>query len=132
MYKVYSSIPLKVFSASGLKPQALQKNGEEWNDSQTHPIYECVTALRVVLSRLERPENWGVVGGMATHREERSKAANAPHNLHNVVNFLLKVTKVEASSFFILLFLQHARLEEALPGVTADDITRFAFVNVNL
>ena len=30
---------------------------------------------------------------MATHREERAKAANAPHNMHNVVNFLLKVKK---------------------------------------
>ena len=30
---------------------------------------------------------------MATDREERAKAANAPHNMHNVVNFLLKVKK---------------------------------------
>ena len=74
----------------------MQKSGEEWDDSQTHPIYECVAALRVVLSRLERPENWGVVEGMATHREERAKAPNAPHNLHNVVNFLLKVNKVRS------------------------------------
>ena len=74
-----------------------------------------------MLSKVERPENWDVVQGMATHRqdyvilscfiinlflhiidvlrymttdrEERAKAANAPHNMHNVVNFLLKVKK---------------------------------------
>ena len=40
---------------------------------------------------------------MATHREERAKAANAPHNMHNVVNFLLKVKKfvnIMMKSFF--------------------------------
>ena len=63
---------------------------------------------------------------MATHRAERAKAANAPHNLHNVVNFLLKVIKVPVSKMAtITILLQHARLEEFLPGVTADDITRF-------
>ena len=61
---------------------------------------------------------------MATHRAERAKAANAPHNLHNVVNFLLKVIKVPKMAAITIL-LQHARLEEVLPGVTADDITRF-------
>ena len=99
---IQKSISLKVFSACGLKPQAIQKNGEESDESQSHPIYECVTVLRVVLSRLERPENWGVVEGMATHREERAKAPNAPHNLHNVVNFLLKVIKVLSRSSFFL------------------------------
>ena len=33
-----------------------------------------------------------------------------------------------SSSFFILPFLQHAKLEEAVPGVTADDITRFGIL----
>ena len=113
----------------------MQKNGEESDENQTHPIYECVTALRVVLSRLERPENWRVVEGMATHREERAKASNAPHNLHNVVNFLLKVAKVHSQRWsrprLLVLHsscLQHAKLQEAVPGVTADDITRFGFL----
>ena len=47
----------------------MPKSDQEW--SETHPIYECVAALRVVLSRLERPQNWAVVEGMATHRQER-------------------------------------------------------------
>ena len=60
-----------MFSAAGLKPQSLPKSDQEWKESETHPIYECVAALRVVLSRLERPQNWAVVEGMATHRQER-------------------------------------------------------------
>ena len=66
-----------MFSAAGLKPQPLPKSDQEWKE--THPIYECVAALRVVLSRLERPQNWAVVEGMATHRQERMMMMMATH-----------------------------------------------------
>ena len=33
-------------------------------------IYECIAALRVMLSKVEKPENWDVVQGMATHRQD--------------------------------------------------------------
>ena len=58
---------MKVFAAAGLKPRPLSVNSSE---DETHPIYECIAALRVVLSKVEKPENWDVVQGMATHRQD--------------------------------------------------------------
>ena len=41
---------MKVFAAAGLKPRPLSVNSSE---DETHPIYECIAALRVVLSKVE-------------------------------------------------------------------------------
>lgn len=73
-----------------------------------HPIYECVTPLRVCLAKLTRPDNWAVVEVMETHREQRSTAENQVHNKHNIVRFLL----------------QHARLADHIPDITEEDIER--------
>ena len=101
----------QVFSQANLKPTALKrKSGLEMEPDMEieHPIYECVTPLRVCLVRNIRPENWLVVDKMATHREERQLMENSLHNQHNIVTFLLK----------------HAKLGEIIPGVTEEQITR--------
>jgi len=36
-----------------------------------HPIYECVTPLRVCLLMRERERSWKIVEGLETHREDR-------------------------------------------------------------
>ena len=112
---------LQVLARAGVRPrpQVDRETGEEMEEDKDHPIYECVSALRVCLLLQERRErrrggmggrggNWSVVESLARHREERAAADNAKYIQHNVVRFLMK----------------HARLEEAIPGITEDDITR--------
>jgi len=100
-----------VFSQSNLKPTSLKrKNGMEMEPEMEieHPIYECVTPLRVCLVMNLRAENWKVVEKMETHREERQLMENSLHNQHNIVTFLLK----------------HAKLADIIPGLTEGHITR--------
>jgi len=100
-----------IFAQSKLKPTSLKrKNGMEMEPDMEieHPIYECVTPLRVCLAMNLRPDNWKVVEKMETHRETRQLMENSLHNQHNIVTFLL----------------QHAKLADKIPGVTAEHITR--------
>lgn len=100
-----------VFAGSKLKPTALKrKNGMEMEPDMEieHPIYECVTPLRVCLSLNLKPDNWKVVQKMETHRDERQLMENSLHNQHNIVNFLLK----------------HAKLGDFIPDISEDHITR--------
>ena len=100
-----------VFAQSKLKPTSLKrKNGMEMEPDMEieHPIYECVTPLRVCLVMGLKPENWKVVEKMETHREERQLMEHSLHNQHNIVTFLLK----------------HAKLAEIIPGVTEEHVTR--------
>ena len=99
----------RVFSHANIKPTKLKrKNGMEMEPDMEieHPIYECVTPLRVCLSQLVRPENWSVVRAMETHREERNLAENQVHNQHNIARFLM----------------EHMKLAEHIPNITEDDI----------
>ena len=60
-----------IFASAGIKPTSLKrKNGEAMEPEMEieHPIYECVTPLRVVMSKVTSPENWKVVQNMETHR----------------------------------------------------------------
>ena len=50
---------MKVFAAAGLKPRPLSVTSSE---HETHPIYECIAALRVVLSKVE---NFVLAGGVS-------------------------------------------------------------------
>ena len=71
-----------------------------------HPIYECVTPLRVCLSLLVKPENWAVVTKMETHREERKMLENQVHNQHNIARFLM----------------DHVKLADHIPQITEESI----------
>ena len=71
-----------------------------------HPMYECVTPLRVCLSLLVRPENWAVVEHMETHREERKMLENQVHNQHNIARFLM----------------EHVKLADHIPQITEESI----------
>ena len=73
-----------------------------------HPIYECVTPLRVCLSKLISPDNWRVVEMMETHSEVRKMSENYVHNKHNIVKFLL----------------DHVKLADHIPDITEEDIFR--------
>ena len=101
----------QIFARAGIKPTSLKrKNGEAMEPEMEieHPIYECVTPLRVCLSKLSSPENWKVVQKMETHREVRKMSENHVHNKHNIVKFLL----------------DHVKLAEHIPDITEDDIFR--------
>ena len=70
----------RIFSHANIKPTKLKrKSGLEMEPDMEleHPIYECVTPLRVCLSQLVKPENWKVVQAMQTHREERTTSRSS-------------------------------------------------------
>jgi len=71
----------------------MEAGGEE-EEITEHPMYECLTPLRVCLSALHQPENWKVVTKMETHRSERDMEENSLHNAHNVIAFLIKFVKI--------------------------------------
>ena len=99
----------RIFSHANIKPTKLKrKSGLEMEPDMEleHPIYECVTPLRVCLSQLVKPENWKVVQAMQTHREERNLAENQVHNKHNIARFLM----------------EHMKLADHIPHITEDDI----------
>ncbi|XP_023337402.1 protein msta [Eurytemora carolleeae] len=110
----YSSLhraECKIFSSAGVKPTSLRRRGEKREEEEKieeHPMYECITPLRVCLSMVYRPHNWEVVKKMETHRSARELEENSLHNQHNVVSFLLKYTK----------------LQEQIDNISGDDILR--------
>ena len=42
---------------------------------------------------LERKRSWNLVETLEPHREERQMEENSLHNQHNIVNFLLEVSR---------------------------------------
>ena len=104
-------VECRIFSEAGIKPTSLKrKNGQAMEPDMEieHPMYECVTPLRVCLSKLIYPENWKVVQRMETHRDIRNLDENQVHNKHNVVKFLLN----------------HVKIAEHIPDITEEDIFR--------
>ena len=99
----------RVFSQANIRPTALKrKSGLAMEPEMEieHPIYECVTPLRVCLSLLVKPENWEVVTKMETHREERKMLENQVHNQHNIARFLM----------------DHVKLADHIPQITEESI----------
>ena len=99
----------RVFSQANIRPTPLKrKNGLAMEPEMEveHPIYECVTPLRVCLSLLVKPENWAVVQSMETHREERKMLENQVHNQHNIARFLM----------------EHVKLADHIPQITEESI----------
>jgi len=105
----------KMFGGAGVKPTPLRRrtkiteNGEDDQEEEIleHPMYECITPMRVCMSALYKPENWSVVKKMETHRSKREMEESQLHNKHNVVAFLLK----------------HAHINNILPDISDADIT---------
>ena len=88
-----------------------------------------ILMLRVCLLMLERQRSWKIVEALETHREERQMEENSLHNQHNIVNFLLEVSRAHCAGHAAKLFemkiqFQRAKLTDFLPKVTAADVTR--------
>ena len=63
-----------------------------------------ILMLRLCLLMLERQRSWKIVEALETHREERQMEENSLHNQHNIVNFLLEVSRAHCAGHATKLF----------------------------
>jgi len=63
--------------------------------SKAHPVYECITPLRILLMKENRPKDYQAFESLETHVEDRRDGDLWRVNQNNVVDFLRYVCQME-------------------------------------